>query len=77
MTHEIVDHRKDALAQLRTLKALNVSRDKLEELFGFTGLPMLEAQLAEQETTQPIDAEFTEIIPSNRTDDQELSVEDL
>jgi hypothetical protein len=59
VTHEIVDHRKDALEQLRSLIALGVARAKLEELFGFTGLPMLERQLAEQDAKRPIDAEFT------------------
>jgi len=61
VTHEVVDHRKDSLEQLRTLKALNVPREKLEALFGYSGLPMLEKQLAEEDKTKPIDAEFTEI----------------
>lgn len=61
VTHEIMDHRKDALEQLRSLIALGVARAKLEELFGFTGLPMLERQLAVQDATRPIDAEFTEV----------------
>jgi phage terminase small subunit len=60
VTHEIVDHRRDAIEQLRSLKALGVAREKLEELFGFTGLPMLEKQLADQDA-KTIDAEFTEV----------------
>lgn len=65
MTHEIVDHRLEALTQLKTLKALGVAREKLEELFGFTGLPMLEKKLQQQEREQPIDAEYTEISDSD------------
>jgi phage terminase small subunit len=61
VTHEIVDHRKDALEQLRAAKMLGASREKLVELFGFSGLPMLERQLEQQEAKQPIDAEFTEV----------------
>ena len=63
MRTEIVDHRQEAVIQLKTLKALGVPRDKLEELFGFSGLPMLERQLAQQEAKDnpPVDAEFTEI----------------
>jgi phage terminase small subunit len=69
VTHEIVDHKQEALIQLRSLKALGVAHEKLEELFGFTGLPMLEKQLAEQDANQPIDAEFTEIKPEIRIED--------
>lgn len=61
--HEVVDHRHEALIQLKTLKALGVTRDKLEELFGFTGLPMLERQLEQQEASEKpaIDAEYREL----------------
>jgi phage terminase small subunit len=61
VTHEVVDHKRDAIDQLRTLKALGVAREKLEELFGFSGLPALERQLVEQEARRPIDAEFVEL----------------
>jgi phage terminase small subunit len=71
VTHEFVDHRQDALNQLRSLLALGVARDRLEELFGFTGLPMLERQLA-GETKQPIDAEFVDITP---VDDLEADIQ--
>ena len=60
-TVEIVDHRKDALEQLRAAKMLGASREKLIEVFGFSGLPMLERQLEQQDPKQPIDAEFTEV----------------
>jgi len=73
VTHEIVDHRKDALEQLRSLKALGVAREKLEELFGFTGLPMLERQLAEQDAKQPIDAEFTVVDDVDASIEKEMS----
>ncbi|HUZ32268.1 MAG TPA: hypothetical protein VMV19_09245 [Xanthobacteraceae bacterium] len=73
VTHEIVDHRKDALEQLRSLKALGVAREKLEELFGFTGLPMLEKQLAEQDAKQPIDADFTVIDDLDASIEKEMS----
>lgn len=63
-THK-VDYRQEALAQLKTLKQLGVSRQHLEELFGFSGLPMLERQLEQQEAVeQPaIDAEYIEVGP--------------
>jgi hypothetical protein len=44
----VVDYEQEALAQLKALKALGVAREKLEEMFGFSGLPVLEAQLEEQ-----------------------------
>jgi phage terminase small subunit len=59
VTHEIVDRRQDELQALRTAKALGASREKLIELFGFTGLPMLEQQLEKEK--QPIEVEFTEV----------------
>jgi hypothetical protein len=65
-----VDHRKDALEQLRMLKQLGVPREKLEELFGYGGLPALEQQLAAQDAlaNSPIEAEFTEIVPERDPD---------
>ena len=44
---EVTDHRQEAIEQLRALKELGVERGKLEELFGFSGLPVLERQLEE------------------------------
>ncbi len=72
VVHEIVDHRRDAIEQLRSLKALGVAREKLEELFGFTGLPMLEKQLADQDA-KTIDAEFTEVSDVDAAIEKEMS----
>jgi hypothetical protein len=44
--HHHVDHTAEAVAQLRMLKALDVSREKLEEVFGFSGLSRYEQLLA-------------------------------
>jgi hypothetical protein len=63
VTHEIVDHRKDALVQLRALKTLGVARERLEELFGYTGLGILEKQLAAEDAKAPIDVDYTEVQP--------------
>jgi phage terminase small subunit len=40
-----VDHDAEAIAQLRIFKSLDVSRAKLEEVFGFTGLSRYERML--------------------------------
>jgi phage terminase small subunit len=63
VTHEVIDHRADALNELRALIALGVAREKLEEMFGYTGLLALERQLAEGDKGAVVDAEFTEIEP--------------
>lgn len=63
VTHK-VDHDGEAIAQLRMLKALNVTREKLQDVFGFSGLSRYEKLLAlEDARTAPqfVDAEFTEI----------------
>ncbi len=73
VTHEIVDHRQEALTQLKALKALGVAREKLIELFGFTGLPVLERQLDQQ--APAIDAEFIEV--SDVDLDIEAAMKDL
>jgi phage terminase small subunit len=44
-----VDHDAEAVAQLRTLKSLGVVRDKLVEIFGFSGLGRYERMLALEE----------------------------
>ena len=75
--HEIVDHRQDALIQLKALLALGVARERLEELFGFTGLPMLERQLADETKTPIIDASFVEIAPDELEADIERQMKDL
>jgi hypothetical protein len=62
VVHEVVDHRQEALEQLRSLLSLGVAREKLEELFGYSGLPMLERQLAAADAKNNIvTAEFTEL----------------
>ena len=61
------------LNELRALIALGVARDKLEEMFGYTGLLALERQLAEGDKGDVVDAEFTEIVetPKARTTSEE------
>lgn len=57
-----VDHDGEAVAQLRMLKSLNVARERLEEVFGFTGLSRYEKMLSlEDAKSKPpiVDAEFT------------------
>jgi hypothetical protein len=49
----VVDHQTAALEDLRRLKALGVSRDKLIESFGFSGLGRYEKMLAELDGNQP------------------------
>jgi hypothetical protein len=44
--HHHVDHDGEAIKQLRMLKALEVAREKLEEVFGFSGLTRYERLLA-------------------------------
>lgn len=66
-THEVIDHDKEAVAQLRTLQSLGVAEIKLIELFGINGLERYRRMLAAEDaakaaTAQPIiEAEFTEI----------------
>lgn len=43
--HHVVDHSAEAVAQLRMLKSLHVPREKLEEVFGFSGLSRYERLL--------------------------------
>jgi phage terminase small subunit len=47
-TH-IVDHTEAAVADLRIMKGLGVPREKLVEMFGYSGLPRYEDLLAEQD----------------------------
>lgn len=44
--HHHVDHDAEAVAELRMLKSLDVARERLLEIFGFTGLPRYERLLA-------------------------------
>jgi hypothetical protein len=57
-----VDHDAEAVAQLRMLKSLGVARERLEEVFGFSGLSRYENLLAiEDAKNKPaiVDAEYT------------------
>ncbi len=61
VTHT-VDHDGEAVAQLRMLKSLNVAHERLEEVFGFSGLSRYEKLLAlEDAKSNPsiVDADFT------------------
>jgi hypothetical protein len=51
--HHAVDHSAEAVAQLRMLKSLEVSRSKLEEVFGFSGLSRYERLLEIEEAKAP------------------------
>jgi len=48
-----VNHTDQALTDLRTLLGLGVAREKLIEIFGFSGLSRYEKMLAEQEARSP------------------------
>lgn len=48
-----VNHTDSALTDLRTLVGLGVAREKLIEIFGFSGLSRYEAMLAEQDARAP------------------------
>jgi hypothetical protein len=49
--HHHIDHDAEAVAQLRMLKSLDVAREKLIEIFGFTGLPRYEQLLAAEDAS--------------------------
>jgi hypothetical protein len=54
VTGEIaVDHTTAAIEDLRRLKAIGVPREKLLEVFGFSGLSRYEAMLAERDARAP------------------------
>jgi phage terminase small subunit len=48
-----VDHTTAAVVDLRRLKAIGVSREKLLEVFGFSGLDRYERMLAERDARAP------------------------
>jgi hypothetical protein len=48
-----VNHTDQALEDLRTLMGLGVPREKLVEVFGFSGLSRYEGMLAEQDARRP------------------------
>jgi hypothetical protein len=60
VTH-LIDHEQEALDQLRSLRALNVAREKLIELYGAFGLERLEKKLAIENKGNVVDAEFSEV----------------
>jgi phage terminase small subunit len=53
VNHHAVDHSAEAVAQLRMLRSLDVAREKLEEVFGFSGLSRYEKMLAEADARAP------------------------
>jgi hypothetical protein len=59
--HEIIDRDGEAVAYLRKLKELNVSREKLEEELGYSDLPRYERllQLEDAKRSPVIDADYT------------------
>lgn len=48
-----VNHTDSAIEDLRRLKAIGVPREKLTEIFGYSGLPRYEAMLAERDARVP------------------------
>jgi hypothetical protein len=63
VTHEVVNREAEAVAYLRKLKALGVSRDKLEAELGYSDLPRYERllELEDAKNAVPIDADYTVI----------------
>jgi len=71
--HETVNRDAEAVAYLRKLKALGVSRDKLEEELGYSDLPRYE-RLIEMEDAKHkvVDADYT-VIEENLADERPAS----
>lgn len=71
-----VDHASEELNQYRALKALNVAREKLEEVFGAFGLERIEKRAALEDKRQApmepaanvIEAEYVEVKPARDPD---------
>jgi phage terminase small subunit len=63
ITHQVkIDHDGEAIEQLRILLRLGVARDKLEEMFGYNGLPRYLALLKERDgPPQVIEGKATEM----------------
>jgi phage terminase small subunit len=61
--HQVVDRNAEAVAYLRKLKALGVSREKMEQELGYSDLPRYERllELEDAKNAVPIDAEFSVI----------------
>lgn len=87
VTHEIVDHTRDAVDMLRRLLEIGATREMLVKEFGFTGLSRYEKLLAIEDAKKVgavIDGDFavidveTEVSRDpNNDDDDELSFEGL
>jgi hypothetical protein len=73
VTVEVIDHTKEAVAELALLKSLHVPHDKLLEHFGYSGLAKYESLLAKQERENGniVEGEFTEVI-DNRDPDWDI-----
>jgi hypothetical protein len=55
ITHHVeVDHNAQAIEQLRLLKGLGVTREKLVEVFGYSGLGRYERLLVERDQPKRI-----------------------
>ena len=63
--HETIDRDREAVAYLRKLKALGVSREKLEEELGYSDLPRYERLMMLEDATKSgaavIEAEYVVI----------------
>jgi hypothetical protein len=61
----VIDRDKEAVAYLRKLKALGVSREKLEDELGYSDLPRYERLLALEDAAKDgpiIEAEYQEVL---------------
>jgi hypothetical protein len=71
--HEVVDRDKEAVAYLRKLRSLNVSREKLEEELGYSDLPryerLLELEDAAKSGGKVIEADYSVVEPAETEDD--------
>lgn len=58
---EVVDHTAEAVQQLRILRDLGTTHEKLEDFFGHSGLQHYERLLAEDDAKRAITIEYSEI----------------
>ena len=70
VTHEVINRDQDAVSHLRMLLSLDVTRAKLEEVFGFTGLSRYEDLLRIEDASKAkvIEGECQEVV----SEDNEL-----
>ncbi len=66
-----VDHTSEALEQLRTLRGLGVPREKLVDIFGFSGLARYERMLAARDAPKLIEGEVVD--PADVSHDEHSS----